>query len=94
MKFMSATSPGDATRVRVSRNGQVSVPAAVRHRWGTATVLVIDRGDYAIIRPVPDDPIGSLRGAHAGPGPTSEEARSANRAAEAASEKRRQAKAR
>ena len=94
MKFMSATSPGDATRVRVSRNGQVSVPAAVRHRWGTATVLVIDRGDYAIIRPVPDDPIGSLRGAHAGPGPASEEVRSANRAAEAAGEKRRQAKAR
>jgi len=82
-----------ATRVRVSRNGQVSVPAAVRHRWGTATVLVIDRGDYAIIRPVPDDPIGSLRGAHAGPGPVSEEARSADRAAEAAAEKRRRAKA-
>jgi AbrB family looped-hinge helix DNA binding protein len=94
MRFMSASSPGDATRVRVSRNGQVSVPAAVRHRWGTATVLVIDRGDYAIIRPVPDDPIGSLHGAHAGPGPAAEEVRSANRAAEAASEKRRQARAR
>jgi AbrB family looped-hinge helix DNA binding protein len=90
---MSATSPVTPTRVRVSRNGQVSIPAAVRHRWGTATVLVIDRGDYAIIRPVPDDPIGSLRGAHAGPGPASEEARSANRAAEAASDERRRAKA-
>ena len=90
---MSATSPISATRVRVSRNGQISVPAAVRHRRGAATVLVIDRGDYAIIRPVPDDPIGSLRGAHAGPGPASEEARSANRAYEAASEKRRRAKA-
>jgi AbrB family looped-hinge helix DNA binding protein len=83
----------NATRVRVSRNGQVSVPAAVRHRWGTATVLVIDRGDYAIIRPVPDDPIGSLHGAYAGPGAASEEARSADRAAETASEKRRQADA-
>ena len=86
---MSATTPVSPTRVRVSRNGQISVPAAVRHRWGTATVLVIDRGDYVIIRPVPDDPIASLQGAHAGPGPATEEARSANRAAEATSEKRR-----
>ena len=83
----------DATQVKVSRNGQVSVPAAVRHRWGTATVLVIDRGDYAIIRPVPDDPIESLRGSYAELGPTAEEARSANRIAEAASEERRQANA-
>jgi bifunctional DNA-binding transcriptional regulator/antitoxin component of YhaV-PrlF toxin-antitoxin module len=81
------------TRVRVSRNGQVSVPAAVRHRWDTTTVLVIDRGDYAIIRPVPDDPIESLHSAYAGPGKTSEEARSADRAAEAAIENRRQANA-
>jgi bifunctional DNA-binding transcriptional regulator/antitoxin component of YhaV-PrlF toxin-antitoxin module len=68
-----------ATRVQVGRNGQVSIPAAMWHRWGTATVLVIDRGDNAIIRPVPDDPIGSLRGAYAGPGPASEEIRSADR---------------
>jgi bifunctional DNA-binding transcriptional regulator/antitoxin component of YhaV-PrlF toxin-antitoxin module len=77
-----------ATRVRVIRNGRVSIPAVVRRRWGTATVLVIDRGDYAIIRPVPDDPIGSLRGSHAGLGPASEEVRSADRAAEASSEER------
>ena len=44
---------------------------------------------YAIIRPVPDDPIGSLRGAHAGPGGTSEDARSADRAAETSSEEHR-----
>jgi bifunctional DNA-binding transcriptional regulator/antitoxin component of YhaV-PrlF toxin-antitoxin module len=73
------------TRARVSRNGRVSIPAVVRHRWGAATVLIIDRGNYAIIRPVPDDPIGSLRGAHAGPGPASAEARCADRAVEAAS---------
>ena len=80
--------------MRVSRNGQVSVPASVRHRWGTATVLIIDRGDYAIIRPVPDDPVEALRGTYATPGPASEDARSASRAAEAASEERRQADAR
>ena len=79
----------DGTVARVSRNGQVSVPAAVRHRWGTSTVLVVDRGDYAIMRPVPDDPIAALRGAYAGPGPTVDEARAADRAGEAASEDRR-----
>jgi AbrB family looped-hinge helix DNA binding protein len=83
----------DGTQVKVSRNGQVSVPAAVRHRWGTSTVLIIDRGDYAIVRPVPDDPIEALRGAYAARGPAggllSDAIRAADRAAEAASEARR-----
>ena len=83
-----------ATRVKVSRNGQVSVPAAVRHRWGTSTVLIIDCGGYAIVRPVSDDPIGELRGAYAGPGPAAETARASDRAAEAASDDRRQDHAR
>lgn len=74
---------------RVSRNGQVSIPAAVRHRWGTSRVLLVDRGDYAILRPVPDDPIAALLGAYAGPGPTAEEVRAADRAEQAASEDRR-----
>ena len=78
-----------ATRVTVSRNGQVSVPAAVRHRWGTRSVLVIDRGDYAIVRPIPDDPITALEGAHGGTGIPAEEARAAERAAEEAAEQRR-----
>lgn len=80
----------DGTQVKVSRNGQVSVPAAVRHRWGTSTVLIIDRGDYAIVRPVPDDPIAALRGAYATPGPATDAARAADRTAEAASDDRRQ----
>lgn len=75
---------------RVSRNGQVSVPADIRRRWGTSRVLVRDRGSYAIIRPVPEDPIGSLLGAYAGLGPSSEELRAAFRAEEAAAEDRRQ----
>jgi bifunctional DNA-binding transcriptional regulator/antitoxin component of YhaV-PrlF toxin-antitoxin module len=81
-----------ATRATVSRNGQVSVPAAVRHRWHTRSVLVIDKGDYAIVRPIPDDPINTLEGAHAGPGMTTEKARGAERAAEQAAEKRRAAR--
>jgi AbrB family looped-hinge helix DNA binding protein len=78
-----------AIRVTVSRNGQISVPAAVRRRWGTRAVLVIDRGDYAIVRPIPDDPVTALEGAHAGPGAASEDARVAERHAEAAAEERR-----
>jgi bifunctional DNA-binding transcriptional regulator/antitoxin component of YhaV-PrlF toxin-antitoxin module len=81
-----------ATRVTVSRNGQVSVPAAVRHRWRTRSVLVIDRGDYAIVRPIPDDPVTALEGAHAGPGMTTENARAAERDAEQAAEQRRRAR--
>lgn len=73
----------DAVRAKVTRNGQVSLPAELRHRWASGTVLVIDRGDYAIVRPVPADPLATLRGAHAGPGPTTEQARAAERAAEA-----------
>ena len=80
-----------ATRVTVSRNGQVSVPAAVRHRWRTRSVLVIDKSDYAIVRPIPDDPITALEGAHAGPGVTTEKARAAERAAEQTAEQRRAA---
>ncbi|MGH3995977.1 MAG: hypothetical protein ACRDTJ_00760 [Pseudonocardiaceae bacterium] len=66
----------------MTSNGQVSLPAELRHRWATSAVLVIDRGDYAIVRPIPADPLATLRGAHAGPGPTTDQARAAERTAE------------
>lgn len=69
--------------MKVTQSGQVSLPAELRHRWGAGSVLVIDRGDYAIVRPIPRDTVTSLRGAHAGPGPMSEQARRAERQAEA-----------
>lgn len=69
----------DAVQAKVTRNGQVSLPAELRHRWAAGSVLVIDRGDYAIVRPIPADPVTTLRGAHAGPGPSSEQARAAER---------------
>lgn len=41
------------------------MPASVRHRWHTSTVVAEDLGDRLLLRPVPDDPIdaavGSLR---------------------------------
>lgn len=65
---------------KVTRNGQMSLPAELRHRWGAGSVLVIDRGDYAIVRPIPPDTVSALRGAHAGPGLSSEQARALDRA--------------
>jgi bifunctional DNA-binding transcriptional regulator/antitoxin component of YhaV-PrlF toxin-antitoxin module len=49
-------------RLLISNGGQVSVPASVRKRWGTRTVLAEDRGDELVLRPAPDDPIAAVRG--------------------------------
>jgi bifunctional DNA-binding transcriptional regulator/antitoxin component of YhaV-PrlF toxin-antitoxin module len=73
----------DAVQAKVTRNGQISLPAGLRHRWAAESVLVIDRGGYAIVRPIPDDPIRALRGAYRGSGPSSEEMRQAARMEEA-----------
>ncbi len=78
-----------ATRATVSRNGQISIPAHLRHRWGTKSMLVIDRGEYAIVRPIPEDPIAALHGAHSGSGPAAEEVRDAEREADEAIEQHR-----
>lgn len=75
-----------AATSKISRNGQFSLPADIRHRWNAERVIVIDQGEYVIVRPVPEDIWASVEGAHAGPGPTVEEARAAEREAEARSE--------
>ena len=72
-----------SVKAKVTRNGQVSLPAELRHRWGAGSVLVIDRGDYAIVRPIPSDTVATLHGSHAGPGPTSDRARVTGRESEA-----------
>ena len=48
---------------RITKGGQVSLPAAVRNRWKTERVRVEDLGDRLVITPVPDDPIAAARGA-------------------------------
>ena len=53
---------GSTSIMKVTRNGQVSIPAAVRSRWGVDRVIVVDLGDRVVMRPIPDDPIGALRG--------------------------------
>ncbi len=55
-------------------------------------MLVIDRGEHAIIRPIPDDPVSALEGSHAGPEGSADEARAAERRAEEAGEQRRAAR--
>ncbi len=80
------------THAKVTSSGQVSLPAALRRRWAAGSILVIDRGDYAIIRPIPADPMTALKGAHAGPGPTTDQVREAEREEEAHTEQRRLAR--
>jgi bifunctional DNA-binding transcriptional regulator/antitoxin component of YhaV-PrlF toxin-antitoxin module len=41
---------------KVTRNGAISIPAALRNRWQAKLLLVEDHGSYAVLRPVaPDD---------------------------------------
>jgi len=75
--------------MKISRNGQVSLPAETRKRWNAERVLIVDRGDYVIVRPYPDDAIRALRGKYKGRGPTADEWHRMNREEEREIEERR-----
>ncbi len=75
-------------RLRISKGGQVSIPAEVRHRWGTHTVVAEDEGDRLVLRPVPDDPIAAARGWLRDLAISSDEARRRARREELAAEER------
>ena len=49
-------------RHKITRSGQVSIPAEVRERWGTSTVLIVDEGEQLTLRPTPENPIEALLG--------------------------------
>ena len=70
--------------MKVSANGQVSIPAEARSRWHADRVIVVDLGDRVVVRPLPVDPIGDLEGAYRGQGPSTRRARQQARAEEAA----------
>lgn len=75
---------------KISKGGQLSVPAPVRKRWGTTSVLVEDHGDALVVRPTSDDPIEAAYGAFVPPGgPTTAQVRRDEREDEAKIEKRR-----
>lgn len=76
-----------STSAKISKGGQISLPAEVRRRWGTARVLVEDQGDALVLRPQPDDPIAALIGSMPlPPGVTSEGLRAEFRAEEEAAD--------
>jgi bifunctional DNA-binding transcriptional regulator/antitoxin component of YhaV-PrlF toxin-antitoxin module len=79
-------------QARISSGGQVSIPADIRRRWKTDRILLEDRGDRVVVRPLPDDPIASARGylkPQAGEGAvSSDEARRQTRDEEAADDQR------
>jgi AbrB family looped-hinge helix DNA binding protein len=52
--------------MRITRGGQISIPAAIRHRWGTSTLVLDDQGDRIVLEPGPDDPIEAVEGVLAG----------------------------
>ncbi len=50
-------------RMKISKGGQISIPAQIRHRWGTSIVALEDQGDRIVLEPAPDDPIAAAEGA-------------------------------
>lgn len=65
--------------MKVSSNGQVSIPAEARARWMADRVVVVDLGDRVVLRPLPEDPVGALRGKYRGRRPGTTAARAAAR---------------
>jgi len=66
--------------MKVSSNGQVSIPAPARSRWMTDRVVVVDLGDRIVMRPLPNEPVRALVGKYRGRGPSTSMARTAERA--------------
>jgi AbrB family looped-hinge helix DNA binding protein len=78
---------------KVTSGGQISIPSAIRRRWGTSTLTLEDLGDRIVLTPAPDDPIAAARGALAGELTMSgERLRERARADEATAERRRHAR--
>ena len=61
--------------MKVSSNGQVSIPAEARARWNAEQVVVVDLGDRVVVRPLPVEPVGELRGKYRRRGPSSDRIR-------------------
>ena len=50
-------------RMKITRGGQISIPAPIRRRWATSTVTLRDEGGRLVIEPAADDPIAAADGA-------------------------------
>lgn len=49
-------------RMKISKGGQLSIPAPIRKRWGTTAVTISDEGERLIVEPAPEDPIDAVAG--------------------------------
>ena len=78
-----------ATRhvMKISRNGQVSIPAEARARWNAREVVVVDLGDRVVLRPLAGEPTETLRGKYRGRGPKLDTARHAARSEDVADDR-------
>jgi bifunctional DNA-binding transcriptional regulator/antitoxin component of YhaV-PrlF toxin-antitoxin module len=76
----------DMNIAKITANGQISLPVEIRRRWGVSRVAILDRGDLAIVRALPDDPVAYYRGRFKGLGPSTDKLRDAERAADEAAE--------
>ena len=81
--------------MKVSSNGQVSIPAEVRTRWKseqwtTERVVIADLGDYIVMRPMSEDPFKELVGKYPGKGPSTDEMRRMDREEDARYEEARE----
>jgi len=52
----------DVRTSHITKGGQISVPAAIRKRWGTRPLLIEDHGDRMIVRPADGDPLDAVIG--------------------------------
>lgn len=50
-------------KIRISKGGQLSLPAEIRRRWATDALVVEDLGDRVVLRPIPNDPVAAAVGA-------------------------------
>jgi len=70
--------------MKISRNGQVSIPANTRSRWDSDRVVVVDLGDRIVLRPLP-----ALLGKYRTSGPDTDSLRRIERDEAAAQEEQR-----
>lgn len=50
-----------AQQSKLTRGGQITVPAHVRRRWNASEVTIEDHDDHIVVRPLPEDRAARIR---------------------------------
>ena len=79
-------------KIRLSRGGQFSLPAEIRRRWATDSLVVEDLGDRVVLTPIPQDPVAAVVGAFPSKKGSAAQARNRVRREEQAAERRKHGK--